>query len=286
MDLKQWIGRTESRADVVTATPFAALSAALDHPSDLPPAGQVLHPAWHWLYFLPLARQSEIGPDGHPRRGGFLPPVTLPRRMWAGSKLQFAQPLRVGDAIERVSTIEDVSEKSGRSGTLVFVKVRHEVRRQGAADASILETQDIVYREPAKPGDPAPAPTAAPASSTWSRTITPDPVLLFRYSALTFNSHRIHYDRPYATADEGYSGLVVHGPLIATLLLDLVRRSLPDAQVLRFDFRAVRPLIDTHPFQVCGEPAAEANADGSRTIRLWARDHEGWMTMDASAVVR
>ncbi len=286
MDLKQWIGRSESRADVVTATPFAALSAALDHPSDLPPAGQVLHPAWHWLYFLPLARQSEIGPDGHPRRGGFLPPVTLPRRMWAGSKLQFAQPLRVGDAIERVSTIEDVSEKSGRSGTLVFVKVRHEVRRQGAADASILETQDIVYREPAKPGDPAPAPTAAPASSTWSRTITPDPVLLFRYSALTFNSHRIHYDRPYATAEEGYSGLVVHGPLIATLLLDLVRRSLPDAQVLRFDFRAVRPLIDTHPFQVCGEPAPEANADGSRTIRLWARDHEGWMTMDASAVVR
>ncbi len=286
MDLKQWIGRTESRADIVTATPFAALSAALDHPAELPAPGQVVHPAWHWLYFLPLARQSEIGVDGHPKRGGFLPPVELPRRMWAGSKLQFAQPLRVGDPIERVSTIEDVSEKSGRSGSLVFVKVRHEVRRTGAPDAAILEFQDIVYREPAKPGDPVPAPTAAPVSSTWSRTITPDPVLLFRYSALTFNSHRIHYDRPYATGEEGYSGLVVHGPLIATLLLDLVRRSLPDAQVLRFDFRAVRPLIDTHAFQVCGEPAAEAGADGSRTIKLWARDHEGWMTMDATAVVR
>jgi 3-methylfumaryl-CoA hydratase len=245
----------------------------------------VLHPVWHWLYFLPLARQSEIGPDGHPKRGGFLPPVALPRRMWAGSKLQFEGPLHVGDAVERVSTIEDVSEKSGRTGTLVFVKVRHEVRRQGEARAAILENQDIVYREPAKPGDPAPAPTAAPASSAWSRTITPDPVLLFRYSALTFNSHRIHYDRPYATGEEGYGGLVVHGPLIATLLLDLVRRSLPGAQVLRFDFRAVRPLIDTHPFQVCGEPAAESNADGTRSIRLWARDHEGWMTMDASATI-
>ena len=284
--LKDWVGREQAQRDLITAAPLAGLSATLDRDDPPPVPGTAVPPLWHWLYFLPQAPAHEIGPDGHPRRGGFLPPVELPRRMWAGSKLRFEGPLHVGDAIERVSTIEDVSEKSGRSGTLVFVKVRHEVRRQGEARAAILESQDIVYREPAKPGDPAPAPTAAPASSTWSRTITPDPVLLFRYSALTFNSHRIHYDRPYATGEEGYGGLVVHGPLIATLLLDLVRRSLPGAQVLRFDFRAVRPLIDTHPFQVCGEPATEPNADGTRSVRLWASDHEGWMTMDASAVIR
>ncbi|MBK8742295.1 MAG: MaoC family dehydratase N-terminal domain-containing protein [Betaproteobacteria bacterium] len=281
MDLKEWIGRTETVSDSITATPYAALSATLDWPPERPPAGTPLPALWHWLYFLPLACQADIGPDGHPRRGGFLPPVALPRRMWAGSQLLFHAPLLVGDAISRTSTIVDVTEKSGRTGTLIFVKVRHEIRRQNEEAIAITEFHDIVYREAAKPDDVAPPPKQAPAASAWEMRWVPDEVLLFRYSALTFNGHRIHYDRRYVTAVEGYPGLVVHGPLIATLLLDLLRHQLPDAELDRYEFRAVRPTFDTNHFFVCGEP----QADG-KTFRLWAKDHEGWLTMDATAVIK
>jgi 3-methylfumaryl-CoA hydratase len=280
MNLQDWVGRSETVADVVTATPYAALSATLDRPPERPPEGTPLPALWHWLYFLPIHRQSEIGPDGHARRGGFLPPVPLPRRMWAGSQLEFHRPLRIGDAITRVSTIDEVTEKTGRTGALVFVKVRHEVRRQGDADVALTEFHDIVYREAPKPGDVVPPPRAAPAAAAWARRWIPDDVLLFRYSALTFNGHRIHYDRRYVTETEGYPGLVVHGPLIATLLLDLLRHQLPDATVARFEFRAVRPVFDIHPFDVCGTPAADG-----RSFHLWARDHEGWLTMDATAAI-
>jgi 3-methylfumaryl-CoA hydratase len=281
MTLTEWIGRTETVGDVVTATPYAALSATLDHPTERPDAGTPLPALWHWLYFLPLHRQSEIGPDGHARRGGFMPPVPLPRRMWAGSQLDFREPLRVGDALTRVSTIDGVSEKSGRSGTLVFVKVRHEIFRGEVRGApALVEFHDIVYRDAARPDDPVPAPQAAPQRSTWRRAIEPDDVLLFRYSALTFNGHRIHYDRRYVTEVEGYPGLVVHGPLIATLLLDLLRRERPDARVAGFSFRAVRPTFDLHPFSVCGEPSPDG-----RSVHLWAQDHEGWLTMDATATL-
>jgi 3-methylfumaryl-CoA hydratase len=280
MDLKDWIGRTETADDIVTATPYAALSATLDRDPARPKQGTPLPPLWHWLYFLPLHRRSEIGPDGHAKRGGFLPPVPLPRRMWAGSQLHFRQPLCVGDAVTRVSTIQSVNEKSGRSGALVFVKVRHELRANGQDDIALTELHDIVYREAAKPADVAPAPQAAPGASVWERKWVPDEVLLFRYSALTFNGHRIHYDRRYVTQVEGYPGLIVHGPLIATLLVDLLRWQLPDARVAKFEFRAVRPLFDIHPFFVCGAPQPDA-----RTIRLWARDHEGWLAMDATALV-
>ena len=281
MDLKEWIGRTETMSDSITATPYAALSATLDWPPERPPAGTPLPALWHWLYFLPLARQSDIGPDGHPRRGGFLPPVPLPRRMWAGSQLLFHAPLRVGDPVSRTSTIVDVTEKSGRTGTLIFVKVRHEIRRQNEEAIAITEFHDIVYREAPKPDDVAPPPKQAPAASAWEKKWVPDDVLLFRYSALTFNGHRIHYDRRYVTGVEGYPGLIVHGPLIATLLLDLLRRQLPDAEVDRYEFRAVRPTFDTNHFFVCGEPQANG-----KTFRLWAKDHEGWLTMDATAVIK
>jgi len=278
MNLSDWIGRSETASDVVTATPYAGLSGTLDRPAARPPAGTPLPALWHWLYFLPLHRQSEIGPDGHPRRGDFLPPVPLPRRMWAGSQFEFRAPLRVGDAITRISTIDDVTAKHGRSGSLVFVRVRHEVRREGLAEPALVEFHDIVYREAPKAGDAAPPSSAAPLGATWERQWIPDDVLLFRYSALTFNGHRIHYDRRYATEVEGYPGLVVHGPLIATLLLDLVRRERPEARIERFEFRAKRPIFDVHPFFVCGEP----QPDG-KTIRLWARDHEGGLAMEASA---
>ena len=277
-DFAGWIGRRESAIDEITATPCGALSAMLDHTAERPPRGTPLPPLWHWLYFLPLHRQSDIGPDGHAKRGGFLPPVPLPRRMWAGSRFEFHRPLRIGDRATRVSTIADVADKSGRSGPLVFVKVRHELRANDDPDPAIVELHDIVYREAPKRGDRPPPPTSVPAEARWRRRVVPDAVLLFRYSALTFNGHRIHYDRKYVTEVEGYPGLVVHGPLVATLLLDLLRSERPDAVVQRFHFRAVRPLFDVHPFDVTGEPSPDG-----RNVRLLANDHEGWLAMEAAA---
>ena len=280
-NLKSWVGRSETRHDLIGATPALALNATLDHPESTFATGTPLLPLWHWLYFLPLHRQSEIGADGHAKRGGFLPPVPLPRRMWAGSQFEFRAPVRVGDAVERTSTIADVSSKEGRTGKLVFVKVRHEVRCNGAADAAIVEFHDIVYREARRPDDVEPPPQRADAGAAWQREIVPDDVLLFRYSALTFNGHRIHYDRKYVTEVEGYPGLIVHGPLIATLLMDLVRRHAPEADVASFRFKAVRPTFDLNPFRVNGQLQ-----DDGKTIKLWAQDHEGWLTMDAVATLR
>jgi 3-methylfumaryl-CoA hydratase len=283
-DLTAWIGRSETVHDTAAATPYAALSATLDWPGAAanvrPPVGTPLPPLWHWLYFLPLPMQAEIGPDGHPKRGGFMPPVPQPRRMWAGSDFEFHDGIQIGDALTRTSTIVSVTEKSGRTGTLVFVKVRHEIRRNGTAEVALTEHHNIVYRDAPSSGDVAPPPQAAPAEYAWQRHIVPDDVLLFRYSALTFNGHRIHYDRKYVTEVEGYPGLIVHGPLIATLLMDLLRRQLPQARVLKFEFKAVRPTFDIHPFSVHGQPSADG-----KTVRLWGRDHEGWLTMDAMATL-
>ncbi|MEN9537965.1 MAG: hypothetical protein RLZZ126_200 [Pseudomonadota bacterium] len=280
MNLQDWVGRTETVDDVATATPYAALSATLDWPAERPAPGTPLPSLWHWLYFLPINRQSEIGADGHPRRGGFLPPVPLPRRMWAGSDFEFHAPLRIGDSLSRTSTIADVKEKSGRTGSLIFVRVRHDLRVNGSEQVALTEHHNIVYRAAPSADDVAPPPQAAPAQWAWERRIVPDDVLLFRYSALTFNGHRIHYDRKYVTEVEGYPGLIVHGPLIATLLMDLLRRNQPDAQVLRFEFKAVRPTFDINPFSVHGQPSADG-----KTVRLWGRDHEGWLTMDATAEI-
>jgi 3-methylfumaryl-CoA hydratase len=270
-----WIGRTERRLDTVTPAPLAALAATLDRDDPAPRPGTEVPPLWHWLYFLPLHRQGELGPDGHALRGGFLPPVVLPRRMWAGGRLVFHHPLRVGDVAERVSRIASVETKEGRSGPLVFVTVRHEI--SNAQGLALTEEHDIVYRENPRPGAPPPPLQPAPADAAFTRRIVPDPVLLFRYSALTFNGHRIHYDRRYVTEVEGYPGLVVHGPLIATLLLDLLRRERPHASVRRFAFKAQRPVFDLHAFDVCGREESPGRAS------LWARDHEGALAMQASA---
>ncbi|WP_291591098.1 FAS1-like dehydratase domain-containing protein [Comamonas sp. UBA7528] len=280
--LQTWQGKSETTPDSITTAPLRALSATLDR-DDAPPApGSVVPPLWHWLYFLPHARQSEIGPDGHPRRGGFLPPVPLPRRMWAGGRLRWdvGNPLRVGQEVERLSTIQSVRHKAGRSGELLFVQVEHQFRN--AQGVALTEEHDIVYRPLAQPGEAAPAPQTPPLAgqAAWSRTIVPDDVLLFRYSALTFNGHRIHYDRQYVTQVEGYPGLIVHGPLIATLLVDLVRRSVPGALLAGFAFKAVRPTFDLHAFSVHGKPSADG-----KTIELWAQDHDGWLTMQATATL-
>ncbi|WP_425261238.1 FAS1-like dehydratase domain-containing protein [Rubrivivax sp. RP6-9] len=275
---RSWIGRTEQRGDLVTAAPLHALAATLDRDDPEPLPGADVPPLAHWLYFLPAARARDIGPDGHPQRGGFLPPVPLPRRMWAGGRLDFHHPLQVGDEITRRSRIAHVDAKAGRSGPLVFVTVRHEI--SNARGLAVAEEHDIVYREAPAPDAPAPAAQpaqTAPGDASFAREIVPDPVLLFRYSALTFNGHRIHYDRRYVTEVEGYPGLIVHGPLIATLLADLLRRERPQARLRHFAFTALRPVFDIHRFHVCGRD------DGSSTYALWARDHTGQLAMRAEA---
>ena len=276
-DYSAWVGRSETRADVATAAPLAGLAALLDHdavPDIVPPLG-------HWLYFLPDARQSIIGADGHPRRDGhgLLPPVPLPRRMWAGSHIEYLSPIAAGAALTRVTTIDAIKPKRGASGELLFVTLRHDIAADGIA--AIREEQDIVFRAPAAASPaapPAPVVPAEPEPSDATRSILPDPVMLFRYSALTFNAHRIHYDRDYARDVEGYAGLVVHGPLIATLLMDHFLRVGPGAAPRHFRFRAEAPLIDGAPFDLC-------LAHEGAGARLWARDAAGRATMRADVTV-
>jgi 3-methylfumaryl-CoA hydratase len=276
--LKSWVGRTQTLEDVIATDRVAAMAATLDYDRAPAPAA-ALPPGWHWLYFNGAARQSEIGPDGHPRRGGFLPPVPLPRRMWAGGRIVMAAGLKVGEKARRESRIASVEAKRGRSGDLVFVMVQHRIH--GEAGLALEEEHDIVYRSPPEAGVPAPKPEPVPTGAVWRREVRPDPVLLFRYSALTFNGHRIHYDQPYVTGVEGYPGLIVHGPLIATLLLDLLGREAPTARLRRFEFRAKSPLFDTAPFHVNGTP----DGGGGGTAQLWAEGPDGALAMAASAVV-
>ncbi len=278
-ELEKWVGRTETISDEITPVPMAALAATLDLEARVPKPGDSLPPLWHWLYFLSIHRQSALGPEGHAIRGGFLPPVPLPRRMWAGGRFLFHRALVVGARYTRTSRIQDVRQKEGRTGPLVFVVVRHEIGN--AEGLALIEEQDIVYREhPKVGGDLVPAPQPAPKDEKWERIIRPNSVLLFRYSALTFNAHRIHYDYRYATEIEGYPGLVVHGSLIATLLIDVVRCQMPQARIAEFRFRAVSALFDTGPFSVCGRPERDA-----KTISLWARDKSGGLATTATATI-
>ena len=274
--LQSWVGKTELHDDLITPFPSNALAATLDRDESYD-IDDPLPPLWHWLHFLPIHKLKDSGYDGHAALGGFLPPVPLPRRMWAGSRLRFLAPMQIGAALSRCSTVKSVAHKSGRSGELVFVTVIHEV-----FDAKTLctrEEQDIVYRDLPKPNAPVSAPVLAHTCSDFSRKIEPDPVLLFRYSALTFNGHRIHYDQPFCTGTEGYEGLVVHGPLLATLMLDLLRREYPNAQVTDFEFRALSPVFDTHDFTVHGTFAQDG------IIKLWITRDDGALAMQGSAKI-
>ncbi len=263
-----WIGKTETLEDVITAWPLAALAATLNRN----PPGNVVPPLWHWVYFLPTYLQSALAPDGHVHRGGFLPPVELPRRMWAGGRLEFHDPLRVGDAATRTSTIASITEKQGRTGPLVFVVVRHQIHT--ARGLALIEEHDIVYRDHPQPGE-VPVVPPAPEHADWERSVHPDDVLLFRYSAVTFNGHRIHYDRRYCTDVEHYPGLVVHGPLVATMLLELAREHMT-GDVTKFSFRAVSPVFDTEDFRIRG--SREGNL-----ANLNACGAAGQLAMTASA---
>ncbi len=270
-----WIGRKTTLTDVVAPGPVAALAATLDQDRPRPRPGDELPPAWHWLFGLETPRQSELGEDGHARRGGFLPPIDLPRRMFAGGSMTFHRALRIGDTIRLDAEVEDVRFKEGRSGRLAFVTVRRQISR--FEELAVEEEQTLVYRAAAAPGAPQPPGEPAPAGAAWRCEVAADPVLLFRFSALTFNAHRIHYDRPYATGVEGYPGLVVHGPLIALLLLEACRARRPDRRVDAFAFRAHRPLFDTAPFTLAGR----WSDDGS-TAELWAADAGGSLAMSAT----
>ncbi|MCW9034086.1 MAG: MaoC family dehydratase N-terminal domain-containing protein [Alphaproteobacteria bacterium] len=277
--LKEWVGKTEEKIDLITAWPLAALSATLNRNDPQPYEGSPVPWPWHWLYFLETPLHSKLSNDGHQGRGDFLPAVTLPRRMWAGGRMSFHQPLLVGQQAVRKSTILDVSGKQGKAGELVFVVVLHEIF---VGDALVMaEEHDIVYREEAKPDDIVAAPLPAPAKAQWSRTIQPDEALLFRYSALTFNGHRIHYDLDYCRDEEGYPGLVVHGPLTATLLLDLVRREYPEREITGFDYRATRPLFAIGDYQVQGR-----FEEGANEALVWALDSEGALCMKGTVKLR
>ena len=272
--LQAWIGRRETRIDVISPVPVAGLSATLDYPVTRAGEGELLPPLWHWLFFLTAPAASELDGDGHARRGGFMPPVRLPRRMWAASDVDFVEPVRVGDVLKRVSSIEAIEHKKGRSGELVFVTLLHEVSREGRL--AISERQRLVYRGAATNVNENPSIQAAPSQPQWSYSITPDPILLFRYSALTFNSHRIHYDRDYATTEEGYDGLVVQGPLTAMMLLDALLREVPDIQPKSFRFRGIRPLLDGNSIELQGRR-------DEKSAELWALNADGAVAMTAAA---
>ncbi|WP_419320790.1 FAS1-like dehydratase domain-containing protein [Caulobacter sp. ErkDOM-E] len=264
-NITDWIGRERRRVEVLAPGDLARLAAVLDRPE---PPLQV-PPAWHWACAVETPRQSQIGPDGHPLRGGFMPPIAAPRRMFAAAEMRFAAPLLAGVETEWVERVASISEKAGKSGPLTFVEVERRISQGGAL--CIAETQTIVYRPAPTPGEPAPSPVAAPDDADWRVTITPDAAMLMRFSAATFNAHRIHYDRAYAVEVEGYPGLVVHGPLIALSLLEALP---PGRAVTSFSFRAVRPLFDGAPFEACCK-----RVDGG--VELWARSADGWLAMTA-----
>lgn len=273
--LKEWVGRTESHEDLATAWPVTAMTATMDRSDATPRDGEPIPLGWHWLYFLEAKPAAELGPDGHPRRGGFLPPVSLPRRMWAGGRIEFMRPINVGERIRRDSEILSVQPKIGKSGSLVFVTVRHTV--SGSGSVAVVEEHDIVYRDAAKATDPAPVGKAAPASPAWSRKVQPSTTLLFRFSALTFNGHRIHYDFDYCKNEEHYPGLVVHGPLQTLLMLDLCRRN-SAKPVKKLDYRAMHPVFHQNALTVNGNPSA----DGTKAD-LWTANHEGNYAMAGTA---
>ncbi len=271
-----WIGRQEVTEALVTAYQADALSATFDRDDAPLKPGDAIPPGWHQFYIREVVKLRDTAADGHPKRGDFLPPIDLPRRMWAGTQATYHRPIRVGETIRKTTTIEAVTPKTGKTGQLVFLKLVHEI--EGEDGLATTEIQDVVYREAATPGAVPPAPPPAPMEAAWKRAIHPTAVLLFRFSALTMNSHRIHYDRQYVTEVEKYPGLLVHGPLTQTLLLDLFRREHPDAVLKQFNVRAVSPLYDIYDFTVEGAP------DGEGRSKLWALNHEGGLAMSAEAV--
>jgi 3-methylfumaryl-CoA hydratase len=275
-DIATWIGRTRRATDDITAFPVNALAATLGHAPAGATDGTPVPPLWHWLYFLPLLRPEQTRRDGHAQGDDFMPPIALPRRVWAGSTFfwKVGNPLRVGERATRLSRIESITPKPGRSGELVFVKVVHEFHN--ARGVSLINEHQTAFRGAAREASVINAPAVADTQAPWHRQLVPDAVLLFRFSALMFNAHRIHYDQPYATGQERYPALLVQGPLLAVLLLDLLQREAPRAAVRSLEFKAVRPAFVDRPLHLRGRPEG-------RSVHLWAADDEGRTTMTAKA---
>ena len=273
--LDKWIGRSIQVKDSLNPAHCQAMTATLAGIQQLNMDEGFLPPLWHWLYFLDLPAQPDLAIDGHEKRGNFLPPVELPRRMWAASEIQFHQALLLNTNSRRESSITSIESKTGKSGELVFVSVLHKIYQQSAL--AISEKQTIVYRGAAASSSTTTG-KAVEETPDFSKTIEPSISLLFRYSALTFNAHRIHYDRDYARDAEGYPGLIVHGPLLATLLLGALQEQYPKARVCSFEFRAMKPVFDTAPFKVCGQ-----HPDSAGNSRLWIADKDNEICIQAQA---
>lgn len=262
VDFSDWVGHCQETQECIGFSLVKRIAATLSEPAPKP--GEPLPSLWHWAFFQEPIEQRKLGPDGHPALGGFLPPAHNRNRMWAGSRLTFHRPLEVESNVTCISTILSIEEKLGRTGSLLFVTVGHEYFRAG--QLSLREEQDIVYRDPVPPRLGG---TESMGESEWNEEVTPSSTLLFRYSAVTFNAHRVHYDWPYVTGDEGYPGLVVHGPLIATLNLRAFTRAHPKAKIKSFSFRGVRPLIAPQPFGVAGRVLEAGRA------QVWAGTLDG-----------
>ncbi|WP_339713197.1 MaoC family dehydratase N-terminal domain-containing protein [uncultured Sneathiella sp.] len=272
-NLQEWVGNQISGNEIIHQQSLNGFAALMDEPG---PASDIVPSGGHWMYFLPTDRQSRIDKDGHGMKGEFLPPVELPRRMWAGGRLAFHAPLRAGDLAEKTSTIKSVTSKTGRTGELIFVTVEHQIRNE--AGLCLTEEHDIVYREAAGGSNKIQKePQAAPTDGEWDASITPDPVLLFRYSALTFNGHRIHYDRDYCLNEEGYPGLVVHGPLLGTFLMQLAIKKMDGRPLKKFSFRNFNPIFDIAPFTLSGKKESEDKC------QVWVRGPNGELAVKATA---
>ena len=271
--LRQWIGKQEYIEETISAEPLHRMRATLDMEPVTIGRGDVVPALWHWAYFLTPVRASELGRDGHPALGGFMPPVPLPRRMWAGGQFTFGQPVRVGDRAKKLSTVRDVKIKEGRTGLLCFVEVEHSVSVDD--ESRFSEIHNIVYRDAKQPGEDDVLPPQAPGNAEWSKQVVPNSTQLFRYSALTFNGHRIHYDLDFCRHTEGYPGLVFHGPLTATLLLELAMQQNSGRSLAAYEFRAFSPLFDNAAFTLNGR-MQDGNA------QMWAANADGRLAMKST----
>ena len=277
-DYEEWVGKTLESRDELSLSPLNRMAATLETQFREFSLGDDIPPLWHWLYFLESTPKSMLAEDGHAKKGGFLPPITLPRRMWAGSRLIFKKNLKAGEKVSRISRIKDISVKQGKTGTLVFVKVSHEISAN--TSLALSEEHNIVFREKSNPTSVALATQKSTIKPDFSETFKPDPIILFRYSALTFNGHRIHYDRDYVTNTEGYPGLLVHGPLLATLLIENFRKHHSNLKIINFEFKALHPVFDLNPFKICS-----TNPNNDNKASLWIEDHEGNLCMLASVSI-
>ena len=272
-----WRPKVERCTDMISPAPVNRLAATLDEPAPDYGEGDRLPPLWHWIFTIKPVPHSGLGEDGHPRRGGFLPPVTLPRRLFAGMKTDFLHPLTIGLEAERESGVIDITKKSGASGDLLFVRLRNSIRQQG--NLCVVEEQEIVYRDKGAPVVlPEVKPFPKPAANSWTKELIVNAEMLFRFSAVTFNSHRIHYDRTYAATEEGYPALVVHAPLVAMLLLQLLKES-TGKTVRQFVYRALAPLFEGQTVRLT------AAAEGVDTISMQALRADGKIAARASCVM-